>query len=213
MFFILALILFSFNSFGMEFNFTTNKQEGTREPSNLVEDCIEKHTGWKLLDQKIHDDMPTTTEAFAFIKNRKISPSDLCSIRKKETYVPSNANPDDKLVAILTHGTWGKATVSFYHPEEKSNQNYRHLKRFVSWYAYANKKAVDLISYRWSGRLSDEARIASAEKLNEYINENYFSSRPLLLVAHSHGCNVHNYFSQLTKNPIELMVHFACPMR
>lgn len=211
-----GFILFSVSLNGMEFDFSRNtrKKDGIKAPLDLVEDCIEKQNGWKLLDQKILDDeQQYKKETFAFIRNKNVKSSDLCSIRKKESYIPSNASPDDKLIAILTHGTWGKATPSFYHPKTEENQNYRHLKRFVSWYAYANKKAVDLISFRWSGRLSDEARIASAQELNKYIKENYFSGRPLLLVAHSHGCNVHNHFSQLTKNPIELMVHFACPMR
>jgi hypothetical protein len=133
-------------------------------------------------------------------------------VRRKEAFSPIDADPHKKTLMILTHGTFGKKTMSFYDGFNLDNQNFRHIKHFASWYADLHKTNLDLVSFKWTGSLFDTPRFAAAGKLEEYVSQNY-AGVPLVLMAHSHGCNVHNSFSQITKNPIELMVHLACPKR
>lgn len=133
--------------------------------------------------------------------------------RRKEFFKYSDElNDSEKFLMIITHGTFGKMTPSFVDDLNPQMQNYRHIKRFATWFGIEHKKNIDLVSFKWSGKLFDSARFAAAEVLNSYVTSHY-PNIPLVLLAHSHGCNIHNKFSQLTSNPIELMIHLACPKR
>jgi hypothetical protein len=134
-------------------------------------------------------------------------------IRRKESFIPTQVEDlSRKVLFILTHGTFGKMTTSFYDSYNPEDQNYRHIKYFASWYATVHKVAVDLVLFKWTGSLWDTPRFNAAEELKKYVDADY-PEVPLVLIAHSHGCNIHNKFSQITKNSIELMIHLACPKR
>lgn len=131
-------------------------------------------------------------------------------VRKKETFIPEDLlNPDDTILMVVTHGTFGKLTRSFVHDLDA---NYRSIKRFATWYATKEKSKVDLVSMKWSGSLFDTPRFNAAQELNDYIEKNYPNSRKVF-IAHSHGCNLHNKYSHMTKKPIELMINVSCPKR
>lgn len=165
--------------------------------SVLVPNSIDPSRSWNLLESKI-----TTSSADLSVK-----------VRRKEAFFPANVlDPSKKTLFIVTHGTFGKLTSSFIDDFEPQTQNYRHIKRFASWYADMHKTNLDLVSFKWTGELFDTPRFNAAGELNKYVNKHY-PNIPLVLMAHSHGCNIHNKFSQITKNPIELMIHLACPKR
>ncbi len=163
----------------------------------LVPDSIDLTRSWNLIENK------QTISSF----------DGSLLIRRKESFTPASIlDPSKKILFIVTHGTFGKLTPSFIDEFEPKKQNFRHIKRFASWYADKHQTNLDLVSFKWTGELFDTPRFNAAGALDNYIKQNY-PNIPLVLLAHSHGCNIHNKFSQLTKNPINLMIHLACPKR
>lgn len=140
-------------------------------------------------------------------------------IRKEYTFEPHKITDTDPLIIVVTHGTFGSQTASYYKDYSQfpletgvSPQNYRHIERFATRLGDAQGQVVHLLSFRWSGDLDDGERIVAAKILAAILNKNFPSSRPLL-IGHSHGCNVHRHASQLLLHGVGTMVHFAPPYR
>ncbi|MFA6065733.1 MAG: hypothetical protein WC707_00965 [Candidatus Babeliaceae bacterium] len=137
-------------------------------------------------------------------------------ICRRYSYTPESVKQIGNIALIIAnHGTWGRETKAFFDDFDESDQGYRHIKRFASWYATCNKIMSELISIKWSGFRTDEARIRGAEFLLEYLNKTpEYKNVDLVIINHSHGCNLAHYFSQIWKGKaIKLIVDFACPER
>src|SRR6266852_2690813 len=82
-------------------------------------------------------------------------------------------------ILILIHGTWG-ADCDWYLPR---GDFFEALEQTVS-----EKNSV-VVSFRWSGGCSHEARINAAHSLVKLI-KTYSISTAVFIIAHSHGGNV-----------------------
>ncbi|MEX0940188.1 MAG: hypothetical protein WDZ41_02420 [Candidatus Babeliales bacterium] len=151
------------------------------------------------------------------ISGNEFSSLDKKRIRKIDEFRPfNNVDNKNKAVIVVTHGTWGTESTQYFKEREfkdKEKQNYLDIKRFATWYAFAHKKTVDLISFLWSGELSDQERINAADFLKKYLEENYEIDTKTSFISHSHGCNVINNLSQKLLLPIDMIIHLACPIR
>lgn len=100
-------------------------------------------------------------------------------------------------IVILIHGTfaseaeWCKPGGNFYTILKNE----------------ANRINEKLISFTWSGALSNQARIEAAEDLAQVILS-YAMEKKIILIGHSHGGNVINLTSKLL-DPIEEPPTFA----
>lgn len=82
-------------------------------------------------------------------------------------------------VFILVHGTWG-ADCTWYVAQ---GDFFDSLEQVVS------KKDSTVVSFRWSGGCSHEARVKAAQSLVKLI-QTYDTSVAIYIVAHSHGGNI-----------------------
>jgi hypothetical protein len=103
-------------------------------------------------------------------------------------FILTSANP----VVILVHGTFAKEE-DWYRP---GGDFYKELEK------RAFLKKHHLVSFMWSGRLNDKARVKGAESLAKLI-VSYPKEEEVILVGHSHGGNVINFASKLLFDPFE----------
>jgi|SaaInlLV_10m_DNA_2_1039722.scaffolds.fasta_scaffold00331_13 hypothetical protein len=95
-------------------------------------------------------------------------------------------------VVVLVHGTlaqerkWYRPGGKFYDELEKQ----------------ALKQKQVLVSFTWSGKLGEKARINGAKSLAKLIIS-YPKEEKIILVGHSHGGNVINFASKLLFDPFE----------
>lgn len=119
-------------------------------------------------------------------------------IRKRDSYNPLSRNCDTLILWVVIHGTWGTETASYFDDTNSEEQNYRHIKRTAAYYATVKGKPLELLSYLWSGEASDSARIIAAETLHKFFEHNeFYTKAEIVLLGHSHGCNVANYVTRL----------------
>lgn len=173
----------------------------SKESIDLVPDDITPKGTWSK-EQLL--DVPTNTfEEFS-------------AIRLRDTYVPHNVNnKNDKFIAfVVIHGTFGRGTPAYFDDQNRESQEFRDIKRFAAWYSAANQQQLELTSYLWSGSLWNNRREKAARSLTNYLQlPHYDNADKIVLLSHSHGCNVANQVTHLLNKPVELMIHNACPNR
>jgi len=94
--------------------------------------------------------------------------------------------------------------------------------KIAAHYGQKLQKNIELISVKWSGGNSTNARKEAALFIKHYI-EQYFLRDEIGVIAHSHGCNVANILTQIVApqevagaiitKPIDLLIYFSCPVR
>ena len=117
-------------------------------------------------------------------------------------------------VWVLVHGTWGHQTPSFF---DENHDNFQEIQATIREQAHERENAL-LLSFRWTGENSVEAREKGARRLKQCLARMQLLKWATLLtiVAHSHGCNLSSNFSQLLDKDTELirtLLYFACPRR
>lgn len=120
---------------------------------------------------------------------------------------------DAKLAKIIigTHGTYAPKAPGFSDPD---NVYFQGVRNFAEQTALHDKVPVLVVSYVWDAANWTSSRIAAGKTLAQLI-DTYFSSsnKKIILVSHSHGCNVANIASNYVQFPIELIIHYASPIR
>lgn len=150
--------------------------------------------------------------------------TDVIKIRKKFTYNPPHIDSSQPITWLVLHGTFGQETVDYFDDGDVKRQNFRHIKRAASAYATRKAKNLELLSFKWAskwrskfyGGLSDTDRVKGAKVLHNFLKYmKYDENNELVILSHSHGCNLVNALTHLIKpeRPIELLIHFACPRR
>lgn len=130
----------------------------------------------------------------------------LMIFRPEQIKTPRTAN-----IIIGTHGTYAPKAPGFSDPD---NVYFQGIRNFAEQLALRKKIAVLIVSYGWDAANWTSSRIEAGKTMAQIINKYFSSSRKkIILVSHSHGCNVANIASHYTKLPIELMVHYASPIR
>ncbi len=149
------------------------------------------------------------------LKTQDVNFNKKCHFRKKSHYEPKTTEGRRLIIWILVHGTWGTETPSFFDDNNPYNQNYRHIKRTATWYATKKKMPLDFYSFKWSGDCNDQARKEAAEVLALFLKEKETLDPLVVVLAHSHGCNVANILSQIVDetHPLHWLIYFACPIR
>jgi|GEM_PF-4249236 len=114
-------------------------------------------------------------------------------------------------IIIGTHGTYAPKAPGFSDPD---NVYFQGIRNFAEQTALHKKVPVLIVSYVWDAGNWTSSRIKAGKDLAELINK-YFSSskKPVILVSHSHGCNVANIATHYVRLPVELLVHYASPIR
>jgi predicted esterase len=195
-----------------ETDYTKNDLAATDESFGLVPNDISQWSSqgtWirhcsKHLNQSIAQEIDPHPEAF---------------VRKEYLFEPEKISSKQPLVIVVTHGTFGSQTASYYKDYSQlplstniSPQNYRHIERFATRLGNEKQQHVALLSFRWSGDLDNGDRIIAGKILAAILNKNY-QNATTILIGHSHGCNVHRHAAQLLNNDVSLMIHFAPPYR
>ena len=95
------------------------------------------------------------------------------------------------------------------------DQNFRHIKRFATWISTVRKMNLELISFKWTGALGDDAKQNAAANLDRVLSVDGYKDAHKVMIGHSHGCNVINNLSRYKSfetNPIEMIIALACPV-
>ncbi len=184
------------------------------DQEELVDELFQERDGW------VSDDIVRPTRWFNVNIDELNLPDGIFTenikIRKIERYQPKNIVSESKIVWVLIHGTWGDKTSAFFKPNDRKDQNYRHIKRAAAGYASIKSKELELLSYKWTGSWSEDARKSAAKKLNKFFRHMEFDENvEIVVLAHSHGCNIANYLTHLAspERPIHLLIYFACPRK
>jgi hypothetical protein len=134
-------------------------------------------------------------------------------------YVPYNARKDRIELCILLHGTGGQENENFF---EETNPVYRGCKRWAAGHATERNRYLEFLSFRWPGTMGnylingDEIRKEAGRFVVQMLQKSsIYRKANIALLGHSHGCNIANYITQLVdpERPIDLLIHFACPVR
>lgn len=120
----------------------------------------------------------------------------------------------ETIYLFLVHGT-------FATPEEfgrdKSTKITYDMFRFAYQLSIAHKKKVEVISFKWSGKLSDAHRKAYGKVLANKCNVLYYNNNnsEFWFIAHSHGCNVVLFasieFNNNNSKQFHTAILLACP--
>lgn len=97
-------------------------------------------------------------------------------------------------IIILVHGTFG-VSCSWCHP---GGEFYQLLEQ------QAKERQEHLITFNWSGKLDEKARLQAAETLAKVILS--YESQKIILIGHSHGGNVITLASQLLDKNLDPLV-------
>ncbi len=127
-----------------------------------------------------------------------------CGIEQVYTHVPEGTEHKQPLLFIVVHGTYASANPDYY------ANYYTRVQVCAQQLACERKTPVKIIFYRWSGFNTPLARKEAGDILAKIINEH--EGLEIITIAHSHGGTVVNYASNIIKNQIELMVHYAVPV-
>jgi hypothetical protein len=122
-------------------------------------------------------------------------------------------NPDDCILWIIIHGTWGENTDAFF---KETDLYYEGIRSCAQSFAQAKKKRLNLMSYRWSGKNNNQARRTAAWCLSNFLKKIDPQRRSeVVLIGHSHGCNVANCLTHFVDSdcPIDLLIYLSCPRR
>lgn len=130
-------------------------------------------------------------------------------ISKIELFRPQNDRRSPVYVTVAINGT----TLD-------KDAYLQQVKQFAQQFALQKKATTAVFLYDWTKETSDAALVAAGKQLAQFINY-YFErddTKKIILVSHEYGCNVANFASNEINNGkkgkrIELMIHFACPLR
>lgn len=126
-----------------------------------------------------------------------------------KTFKPSNQ--ESKILFVCVHGTFSNDD-SFGANDLKLTT--RALEESARKMAMGHECAVELLSFRWSGRLKLADRAEAAQVLASYMNKRLLHEDNILrivLFAHSHGCNVAVAAADRMKRPIDIAFLAASP--
>jgi len=155
--------------------------------------------------------------------NRLQSYDDKYQIRTRDVYISNEEewqSGQNALVFVVIHGTGfdnesGPNNIHYWNSGEKMDNSvfsFYNLMVYASSEARKRSKNLELLSLKWTGKNNDADRREAAIFLVNYIWE-YYSDSEIGIIAHSHGCNVANLFSQVIGRPISLLIYFSCPVR
>jgi hypothetical protein len=156
---------------------------------------------------------PSTIMKNKFLHHIYVEGKTECGVRAHEKYTPADVNPNAKpIVIVLVHGTFAQ-NVDDYHIQ--GTQLYESVRDFAKSYANDKKAAIELVSLRWSGVNSSQARRNGGMALASLLIQ-YYSNHEIITISHSHGCNLVNKASRQL-GPWDVMIdriiHFATPVR
>jgi len=183
------------------------------EVDNSLVDDIVKPTRW--LINPINPTPETLKKDF--INSNKVE-----YIRKRQYYRPALVKDNQALIVfIVVHGTWQQACAKFFQDvsqdvKELNGLVYNHIKKLAAFYATAKMKNLELLSLKWKGGLWDGCRTDGSAFLKQLIDDTKsYRDAELVLLGHSHGCNVINDFSNRLsiEKPIALLIYFGCPRK
>ena len=179
------------------------------EVDNSLVDDIVKPTRW--LINPINPTPETLKKDF--INSNKVE-----YIRKRQYYRPALVKDNQALIVfIVVHGTWQQACAKFFQDvsqdvKELNGLVYNHIKKLAAFYATAKMKNLELLSLKWKGGLWDGCRTDGSAFLKQLIDDTKsYRDAELVLLGHSHGCNVINDFSNRLsiEKPIALLIYFT----
>ncbi len=168
----------------------------------LADEDVTYPSCWKTVqrDDFVNEGMPSGT---------KIRRIDRCTFSESKKTL-------GRIVWVVIHGTWAQDWAAFYSSESDESQIYRHIKRTAASYARSRGKELDLVSFKWTGDLSDSARLDAAKALEIYFNNIMILENQdieIVILCHSHGCNIGNNLTQFLEKPIHMLIYLACPPR
>lgn len=155
---------------------STKKASSVDEPLYVKNDLLIQDENKGLVPNDIRDDSPKGTWSRICARHlnqvlgKPLDPETF--IRKALYFVPEGTSQQDvkPIVFVVTHGTFGSQTPSYYKdyaqfPENMaiSPQNFRHIERFATRYATEHKRPLTLLSFRWSGDLDNDERLAAGK--------------------------------------------------
>lgn len=131
---------------------------------------------------------------------------------ESKTVAENSFGANGKMLLVCVHGTFSNAQ-SFGANETKKTTQY--LISFAKQLAHAHKKAVEIVSYTWTGSLSNNARAEAGRILGDALAQKIQESPcdQLWVFAHSHGCNVAALAAQRLNGVrmIDVGIHVASP--
>jgi len=136
-----------------------------------------------------------------------------CQIARRVLITPPNVTSPDRIMLVCVHGTFS-GPQSFGVVDTKPLTIA--LNKFARCLAQAHACAVEIVSFKWSGALSEKdrnevaARALAHEIVKLHTRADGFRYSQLWSIAHSHGCNVVNRTAALlaTTDP-EKPIHFT----
>ncbi|CDK30821.1 hypothetical protein [Candidatus Babela massiliensis] len=196
----------------------SKQDDKTTEPAHketsgkLADDIVDGDSCWKL--------NPTDPSPVVLNKSDFQNEDRPLLIRKRQFYRPDIVKDKQSLIVfIVIHGTWQKDAIEFHkdidqNVKDLSGLIYNNIKKFAAFYATAKKKNLELLSFKWKGALGDGSRTdAGAFLKNLILQTSTYKTAELVLLGHSHGCNVINDFTNRIERPIALLIYFGCPRR
>ncbi len=164
--------------------------------------------------------MPSMAKDFA---------STIMRLRGCFEYIPQDIQTDDNkpIIMVVIHGTGisdlilmprdstpaldtsGPRNNDFFHPD---NYTFKNILSFGRWYADKHNKKIHVLSIEWSGQSLSTTRLLVALCITMYLQNNYPTS-DVILLSHSHGCNIANIVTRWLINNKVTLIHFGCPVR
>lgn len=118
------------------------------------------------------------------------------------------------MAIVCVHGTYSQQMGFGDDLKRKSTHNIIDLAHTLGC---TYNKAVEIISFAWSGILDVKARKEAGQTLADFLLSCKKGYDPVWTVAHSHGCNVVNWAALAMLQaghtmPIDTAIHLASPM-